>query len=456
MHPTLLLNIVGLTPALIGDDTPHLSQLAREGSTAPVRAITPAVTCSAQATYLTGTLPRDHGVVGNGWYFRDLAQTMFWKQSHALMQGPRVWDLARQRDPQCTVANMFWWFNMYSAADWSVTPRPMYPADGRKIPDIYGEPDGLKERLISEIGPFPFFSFWGPKSDIKSSEWIANATMAVDRWHAPTLLLAYLPHLDYNFQRLGPTDPRVRDDVRAIDRVCGTLIDHCRATGRRILAVSEYGLTPVSGAIHINRVLREAGWLSVRSELGLDALDAGASGAFAVADHQIAHVHVRDPRRLEDVRALLRAVPGIESVLDRREQAAIGLDHERAGDLVAISAADRWFTYYFWLDDARAPDYARTVDIHRKPGYDPLELFVDPTISLPSVKVAYTLAKKILGFRYLMDVIPLDASLVRGSHGRPTDRLEDGPVMISSEACGDGSPIVPTAVRDLILSHLFD
>jgi predicted AlkP superfamily pyrophosphatase or phosphodiesterase len=454
MHPTLLLNVVGLTPALIGEDTPHLAALARDGAMAPIRAITPAVTCSAQATYLTGLMPRDHGVVGNGWYFRDLAQVMFWKQSHGLMSGERVWDRARAIDPSCTVANMFWWFNMYSAADWSVTPRPLYPADGRKILDVYSEPVDLRARLVAELGPFPFFSFWGPKSDIKSSEWIAEASIKVDEWHSPTLLLTYLPHLDYNFQRLGPNDPRVRDDVRAIDRICGRLIEHCRARGRRVLVVSEYGLTQVTGAIHINRVLREAGWLSVRDEVGLDAIDPGASEAFAVADHQIAHVHVKNPDRIGDVRAMLARVPGIEAVLDRNEQHAIGLDHPRAGDLVAISAADRWFTYYFWLDDQRAPDYARTVDIHRKPGYDPVELFVDPALTLPAAKVAWTLAKKKLGFRYLMSVIPLDATLVRGSHGRPTDRLGDGPVMISSEKEFAADVIEPTRVRELILRCL--
>ena len=454
MHPTLLINAVGLTPAMIGEDTPHLRALARDGAMAPVRAITPALTCSAQATYLTGLMPRDHGVVGNGWYFRDLAQVMFWKQSHALMSGERVWDRARKTDPSLTVANMFWWFNMYSAATWSVTPRPLYPADGRKIPDVYSEPADLKARLVAELGPFPFFSFWGPKSDIKSSEWIAEAAIRVDTWHSPTLLLAYLPHLDYNFQRLGPNDPKVRDDVRALDRVCGRLIEHGRAGGRRILVVSEYGLTEVTGAVHINRALREAGWLSVRDELGLDAIDPGASEAFAVADHQIAHVHVRNPARVNDVRAMLSRVPGVEAVLDRNEQRAIGLDLPRSGELVAISAANRWFTYYFWLDDNRAPDYARTVDIHRKPGYDPLELFVDPAITLPAAKVAWTLARKALGFRYLMEVIPLDASLIRGSHGRPTDRLDDGPIVMSSERDLVGGVVEPTAVRDLILTCL--
>ena len=194
----------------------------------------------------------------------------------------------------------------------------------------------------------------------------------------------------------------------------------------------------------------------IREELGPEALDAGASHAFAVADHQVAHVYVRDPRRVDAVRALLERVPGIESVLDRAGQAAIGLDHERAGDLVAISSADRWFTYYYWTNDAVAPDFARTVDIHRKPGYDPAELFLDPALALPKVKIAATLARKKLGFRYLMEVVPLDASLVRGSHGRVTDRLDDGPVFISSEKQAMGDVVESTAVRDLILQHLFE
>jgi predicted AlkP superfamily pyrophosphatase or phosphodiesterase len=457
MHPTLLVNVVGLTPALVGEDTPHLQSLARDGSMAPIRAITPAVTCSAQATYLTGLMPRDHGIVGNGWYFRDLAQVMFWKQSHALMSGERVWDRARAADPSFTAANMFWWFNMYSSVDWSVTPRPIYPADGRKILDVYSEPVDLRARLVAELGPFPFFSFWGPKSDIKSSEWIAEAAIKVDEWHSPTLLLAYLPHLVYNFQRLGPNDPRVREDVRAIDRVCGRLIEHCRARGRRILAVSEYGLTQVTGAVHINRALREAGWLSVRDELGLDAIDPGASEAFAVADHQIAHVHVKNPARINDVRAMLSRLPGVEAVLDRSEQGAIGLDHPRSGDLVAISAADKWFTYYFWLDDRRAPDYARTVDIHRKPGYDPVELFIDPNLAAPKLKIAATLLKRKLGMRALLDVIPLDASLVKGSHGVPPVDPADGAMLATSEPpLLDADHVPPAAVHDLILRHVFD
>lgn len=456
MQPTAVIDVVGLTPALLGEHTPHLGALAREGAMAPIRAVTPAVTGTAQATYLTGTLPREHGVVGNGWYFRDLAQAWLWRQANQLVHGEKVWETARRREASLTCAKLFWWFNMYSSADFSVTPRPIYPADGRKIPDIYSQPAGLRDRLTAELGPFPFFSFWGPAAGRKSSEWIAESALAVDRWHAPTLLLIYLPHLDYDMQRLGPGDPRVRAEVSFVDALCGRLLRQFRERGRRVIVLSEYGLTDVSRPVHLNRVLREAGLLAVRDELGTDALDAGASEAFAVADHQLAHVYVRQPQRLPEVRKLLEAVPGVESVLDRAGQAALGLDHPRSGELVAISRPDAWFTYYHWLDDDRAPDYARTVDIHRKPGYDPLELFLDPQLRFPKLRIATGLARKALGFRYLMEVIPLDAALVRGSHGRVTDSLADGPVLISSERRAVEGPVEAAAVRDLILSHLFD
>lgn len=456
MHPTAVINVVGLTSALLGDDTPHLSALAGDGFHTAIRAVTPAVTCTAQATFLTGLLPRDHGIVGNGWYFRDLAQVSFWKQANQLVHGEKVWETARRRDPACTCAKMFWWYNMYSSADWSVTPRPIYPADGRKILDVYSEPEDLRARLNAELGPFPFFSFWGPKADLPSSKWIAEASMLVDEWHSPTLLLVYLPHLDYSLQRWGVADPRVRAEVRAIDEICGRLIEHCRRRGRRIVLLSEYGLVDVRRAVHINRELRAAGLLAIRNELGTDTLDTGASTAFAVADHQVAHVYVRNTARIGDVKKILESVQGIDIVLDRRDQAAYGLDHERSGELVAVSAHDAWFSYYYWLDDARAPDFARTVDIHRKPGYDPAELFLDPALRFPRAKIAATLARKALGFRYLLEVIPLDATLVRGSHGRVTPSLDDGPVLISSQKLNADGPIESTAVRDVILSHLFD
>ncbi len=461
MRPTAVLNVVGLTPSMMGEsagghDTPHLSALLRDGSGTSLDVPAPAVTCTAQSTFLTGTPPSAHGIVGNGWYDRESAQVVFWKQANQLVAGDKIWDIARRRDPAFTVAKMFWWFNMYSSADWSVTPRPVYPADGRKIPDIYSAPSDLCARLTAALGPFPFFSFWGPAADIKSSQWIADATSLVAQWHAPTLLLAYLPHLDYNLQRLGTTNPAIREDVRAIDAVCGRLITDLRARGYQIVVLSEYGLTDVTGPVHINRTLREAGHLAVRRELGLEMLDAGASEAFAVADHQVAHVYVRRRDRIDEVRRLLEQIPGVASVLGAEEMAAAGLAHPRSGDLLALSEPDRWFTYYYWTDDRVAPDFARTVDIHRKPGYDPAELFLDPALRSPKATVAWTLAKKKLGFRTLMNVIPIDASLVRGSHGLRAASRDHAPVFISSERREWPEALPATAVRDVLLSHLFD
>jgi predicted AlkP superfamily pyrophosphatase or phosphodiesterase len=355
---------------------------------------------------------------------------------------------------------MFWWYNMYSSADWSATPRPMYPADGRKIPDHYAHPYALHGELDAKLGPFPLFRFWGPLTDISATEWIAQATLHVMQTRNPTLTLAYLPHLDYNLQRLGPdlAHPRVLQDLRELDAVCGTLIDHATASGRDVIVVSEYGITPVTDAVHINRALRKAGMIQVRpEEFGREILDPGASAAFAVADHQIAHVYVNDRGRLGEVRALLEKLDGVERVLDDAGKREFGLEHPRSGELVAISKAERWFSYYYWLEDRVAPDFARTVDIHRKPGYDPVELFFDPALPLPKLSSAWRLAKRKLGMRSLMDVISLkDTALVRGSHGRLTDDPRHGPLVISSRA--DSLPagaVQAAAFKQLVLDHLF-
>jgi hypothetical protein len=260
-------------------------------------------------------------------------------------------------------------------------------------------------------------------------------------------------------QKVGPDvgSVDVAKDLRDLDTVVGQLIDHFESRGARVIVLSEYGITPVSGAIHLNRVLREAKLLAIREEQGLELLDAGASRAFAVADHQIAHIYINDPAVAEEVEQLVAKTPGVERVLSGEGKRAAGLDHPRAGDLVAISAADKWFTYYYWLDDARAPDFARTVDIHRKPGYDPVELFLDPALSLPKAYIGWKLAQRKLGFRALLDVIALDATLVKGSHGRLTDRAEDGPLFASSEASlvPEGA-IAATSVKQLVLDHVFE
>jgi predicted AlkP superfamily pyrophosphatase or phosphodiesterase len=420
----------------------------------PVVTVTPAVTCSVQSTFLTGALPREHGIVANGWFFRDLSEIWFWRQSNRLVAGEKVWEAARRRDPAFTCANLFWWYNMYST-EIAVTPRPIYLADGRKIPDCYAAPAVLRDELTQLLGPFPLFRFWGPATDISSSQWIMRSALHVRKTRKPTLTLVYLPHLDYNLQRLGPEHPAIAQDLAAIDSVCGELIEACSRDGARVVVLSEYGITPVANTIHVNRALRRAGLLVVRDERERELLDAGASAAFAVADHQIAHIYLARRDLIPEVKALLETLPGIERVLDEEGKRAFGLDHPRSGELVALADARSWFTYYYWLDDVRAPDFARTVEIHRKPGYDPAELLLDPAIRVPALSVGWRLAKKALGFRMLMDVIPLDASLVKGSHGRPGGPLEAGPVFVTRQTgLMDSGRLRSVDVHGLILKHL--
>ena len=453
MNRTVVLNVVGLTRALLGKHTPRLDAL--RAATADIKAITPAVTCSAQSTLLTGKLPREHGIVANGWYFRELGEVALWKQSNRLVQGEKIWQMGKRRDPAFTCANSFWWFNMNTDVDWSVTPRPLYCADGLKLPDCYSNPPELREQYNREFGQFPLFKFWGPATSIECSEWIGKAAMALEETHRPTLHLVYLPHLDYVLQRLGP-DGDLAKDLAEIDSLCGRLIEYFSGRGCRVVVLSEYGVTRTSRPVHPNRILREAGLLAVKEDLGREYLDTGRCRAFAVADHQIAHVYIDRPADVPAVRKLFENVPGIEQVLDGDGKRAFGLDHERSGELVLISSSDAWFTYYFWNDDARAPDYARTVNIHAKPGYDPCELFLDPKIRFPKLSIAKSLARKMLGFRYLMQVIPLDASLVKGSHGRITDRDEDGPLLMTTESkLLANSRIESTDVCRLLLDHVF-
>jgi predicted AlkP superfamily pyrophosphatase or phosphodiesterase len=457
LHPTLVLDVVGLTPALIGEHTPHLARFQKRHGLHPLRTVLPAVTCSVQTTFLTGLLPQQHGIVGNGWYFRDLDQVWLWRQSNHLTTGEKVWEAAKRRDAAFTCAKLFWWYNMYSSVDLSVTPRPIYTADGRKLPDIYTEPPELRDALNRALGPFPLFNFWGPRADIVSSRWIAASARHVVERHHPTLTLVYLPHLDYDLQRFGPEGARAKTAAAEVDALCGELFDFAEAEGLRVVVLSEYGITGVAGPVHVNRALRQAGFIRVREELGREQLDPGASRAFAVADHQVAHVYVKRAEDLAAVRTLCEGLPGVERVLDRDGQRAVGLDHPRAGELVLVAQADRWFSYYFWLDDAKAPDYARTVDIHAKPGYDPAELIIDPALSMPMVRIAAKLAARKLGFRNLLDVIPLDATLVKGSHGRLTERDDDGPVFMSNAAdLVPAGQVAATAVKDLLLRHVFD
>jgi predicted AlkP superfamily pyrophosphatase or phosphodiesterase len=457
MRRTIVVLLAALSPRHVGASTPNLARLAQAGTMRPLTTVTPAVTCTVQATFTTGALPREHGIVANGWLFRDLMEVWLWRQSDRLVAGEKIWEAGKRRDPAFTTANLFWWYNMGASHNIGVTPRPIYKADGRKLPDCYSKPPDIRDELTRALGPFPLFQFWGPATSITSSRWIAEAALHVRRTRAPTLTLIYLPHLDYDLQRFGPDDPRIAASLGEIDAVVGDLISEAARDGARIIVLSEYGITPVTRPVHINCALREAGFLGVRVEEGGEILDVPQSRAFAVADHQVAHIYVAQPELITEVRRIVAALPGVERVLDRAEQREIALDHPRAGELVAIARADAWFAYYYWLSDDCAPDFARLVEIHRKPGYDPAELFVDPAFRLPKLAIAWRLAKRALGFRSLMDVVPLDASLVRGSHGRLTDDSAAGPLIISSEPrLVPQRPVVAIEIKDIVLAHVFD
>ncbi len=450
-----VIDVVGLSPDLLGPHTPHLNALAADGFQATLGTVLPAVTCSVQSTFLTGLLPRDHGIVGNGWYFRDRAEVLLWRQSNRLVGGEKLWETARQRRPELKVAKLFWWYNMYASVDVAVTPRPSYCADGRKYPGIYTQPAALRPKLESALGSFPLFQFWGPGAGLASSAWIGRCAEKVLADERPDLMLVYLPHLDYDLQRYGPDDPRIRDQVAAIDEVAGKLIAALRAAGAKVVVLSEYGIDAVSQPVYVNRRLREAGLLEVcwTPHVG-ELLDPGMSKAFALCDHQVAHLYAASEEHAAAAAALFAGDPRVAEILDAEGKRACGLDHPRAGERVLVAAEGSWFAYPYWLDEAKRPDFATLVDIHQKPGYDPCELFLDPQLFFPKGRIAWNLLKKLLGFRYGMHVIPTDASLVKGSHGRLPSRPERGPLLLCSERSRRKEHFAATEVKELLLDLL--
>jgi predicted AlkP superfamily pyrophosphatase or phosphodiesterase len=458
MQPLVLLNTVGLSARHL-PLAPRLHALALAGWQRPMQEIIPAVTCSAQASMLTGKLPQEHGIVGNGWLYRDTMEVRFWQQSNRLLQAEPLYVTARrraqERGEKFRCAKLFWWFNQGAAVDLSVTPKPHYGADGNKAFDILTEPEAWAGRLKRKLGEFPFQTFWGPMAGLPCTKWIARAAAEILRAEEgpPELTLVYLPHLDYDTQRLGPEACDWRRLVTELDAACEPLLAAASKVGARVWVLNEYTHVHVSRTIALNRVLRRMGLLSARDGPFGEQLDTFASRAFAVSDHQVSHVYVRDTADFEAVRGL-KDLPGVARVLADKERREIGLDHPRAGDLIFLSKPDAWFDYRFWSEDRRAPDYARTVDIHRKPGYDPCELFLDPQLLFPKARVLQRLIAKKLGFRTLFDVIPLDPSLVHGSHGLPASEPQNRPVLI-----GDGPPpseaaVSQCAVYDLALRAL--
>ncbi len=449
--PTVVLNLVAVTQSLVEGRAPRLQAYIDRVGSRELVPVLPAVTSTVQSSMLTGLPPSGHGIVGNGWYERSLDEVRFWKQSNAIVQGDKVWDELAARNSRRT-ANLFWWFNMNTRADIAVTPRPMYVEDGRKIPDIHTKPSELRDQLQNELGRFPLFSFWGPASSITSSQWIANSAKHVFTHHRPDLMLVYLPHLDYALQQFGPDDPRSHQAVSEIDEVFGDLLAFFEDSKAQVICVNEYAIEQVHTAISPNQILREEGLLSARDEFSGERLDTSLSDAFAVADHQIAHVYASNSSALQRCKSIFEQTSGIAEIMDREQKEAASIEHDRTGDLVLVAEPGYWFTYDYWLDANKAPGFAQQVDIHSKPGYDPRELFIDPSIRFPKMRVGMHLLKQRFGMRTTLRIIPLDTNLVKGSHGRVEHTQGHRPLIIAPQQ--PHSDLVPcTEVRNIILNH---
>ncbi|MFL6479180.1 MAG: alkaline phosphatase family protein [Nitrososphaera sp.] len=407
MNYSILLDTVGLEQKHLDSGLlPNIAKLAENGEVAKLEPTFPAVTSSVQASILTGKFPKEHGIIANGLYDRSTYSVSFWEQPSSLVQTPRIWDTIKQRSDKKT-AVLFWQNTMYANSDIVVTPRPIH-LDDKMVMWCYSKPQGYYEKLKERLGEFNLASYWGPLASSNSSEWIANAAEYTMETERPNFLFVYIPHVDYSAQRFGKGSVQVNDDLKRADEIVGRLAQKATDIGIRnetqFVILSEYSFNDVDGAIPLNLVLRDADLLSVRTIQEKEYLDFEYSKAFAMVDHQVSHIFIKDGYEKEARKALENA-PGIDKVLDSRSKKEMAIGHERSGELIAISAKDKWFSYYWWHEDNRAPEFARKVDIHRKPGYDPVELFFDPKTKS----------------------IPLEPRMVKGSHGRPVDlETEEG------------------------------
>lgn len=436
----LLIDVAGLSYGFLRDPdaAPALRALARGGGAfAALKPSFPAVTCSVQAALTTGAGADRHGIVANGYYDRDRLRVSFWEQSDRLVQAERLWTAVRRRSPGFKSAMLFWQNSLASDHDIVLTPAPIHLHSGGMVQSCYAKPETLYDDLVHEIGKFNLMGYWGPFTSVKSSRWIARATAHVIDRFTPHLVLTYLPHMDYNQQRWGPSDPRLAKDLAETDACVGEIAEAARRKAYDVVLVSDYGMSDVRRAVFPNRALRAAKLLAAREVRGMEYLDYGRSRAFAMVDHQVAHVFCAQDA-VEDARGVLAKLDGVEGVYDRAAQRELRVDHPRSGELVAVAARDAWFAYPWWTDPRRAPDYATHVDIHNKPGYDPCELF------LGGLRLGWPPAG-----------VSLDTSLVRGSHGRIPGPLEEHGVFATNfPVKGVGASVTDFDVYALVKERL--
>jgi predicted AlkP superfamily pyrophosphatase or phosphodiesterase len=410
----IVIDIVGLERKHISENiTPNIFKISQTGETRDLETVFPAVTCTVQSSLLSGSYPEVHGIISNGLYDRQHYTVSFWEQSSNLVQADRVWDTIKMHGSVSKTAVLFWQNTIYSNADLVLTPRPLH-MDDRMIMWCYSKPPGFYEKLIEKIGKFDLTWYWGPLVSKKSSEWIEKATEFVLENEKPSILFTYIPHLDYSFQKNGTSYKVLKDDLKFVDDLVGRLVKKVSDMGMledtQFIIFSEYGFTDVNSDISLNSIFRENGLLEVREIEQTEYLDLEYSKAFAMVDHQIAHIYVKE-NQTNQVRKILEGIKGVDMILDNNLKQKMRVNHPRSGDIIAVSTKDKWFSYYWWFDPDKAPSFAKKVDIHRKPGYDPVELFFDPNTNS----------------------IPLDGKLVRGSHGRIQPQGESAtPVYVSN------------------------
>jgi len=432
-------NVVLLTiPGLRDKDLehmPNLNSLVAGGQKSTMENSFPAVTWPAQANMLTGKLPNEHGVTANGFFWRDKNKVEMWTAWNEKIQEPQIWDLLHQKDDSITSAA---WFPMLSkgcGADYVCMPAPIHQPDGSEDLWCYTKPQEFYGDLLADFGHFPLKHFWGPIANIKSTKWILDSAGACAQQFHPNFFYIYLPHLDYAAQKMGPDSDLAIAALSELDGVIGemkTTFEKAYESPISWMVVSEYVITEVDHVSYPNRLLREAGMLKVKEEDG-EQLDFVESDAWALVDHQFSHVFVKeaDVAKIQKVKEIFRRQPGISEVLVLDEREKYSMNHERSGEVVLISEPNSWQAYYWWLDDSKAPGFARTVDIHRKPGYDPVELHID--MSNMST--------------------PLDATLIRGSHGAPVSNDSQRGVLLTSNHLGISDSIRDIDICDIVLKQ---
>jgi len=437
----ILLSIPGLRDADV-ERMPNLQRLTKTGDRAPLVPSFPCVTCPVQVNMTTGQLPRKHGVTANGFYWRNKQEVEMWTAWNEVIQVPQIWDILSQHNPGIVSAVWFPLLSKGCEAELICTPAPIHNPDGSESLWCYTRPPEMYGMLRDKHGHFPLKHFWGPLANIQSTEWIAKSLVtAAEQWH-PNFIYAYFPHLDYAAQKYGPDSPQALASLAELDRVFGEFVAGINAAYEQIpeqerqpplyIIASEYAIVPVDHVEYPNRVLRDAGLLKLHTTDQGQEIDFAASDAWALVDHQFAQVYIRDANEkvAAEVRKLFTGRAGIAEVLVGAEREKYDLDHERSGEVVLVSKPHSWMAYYWWTDDAEAPKYARTVDIHRKPGYDPVELCVDMATRS----------------------IPLDATLIRGSHGAPAyEEFQRGVILTSQPGVLEGPPMSDTDVFELVL-----